>query len=208
MSSSPKDFRNLLTDLREGKVKHLGLSEVSSDTLRRAYAVHPISAVQIEYNPWTLDPEGPVGTYLLETCKELDVAVFCYSPLGRGLLTGRYRSIDDFDEGDARRSYARFQSGNFEKNIAIVDKFHDLAQKKGRTAGQLVLAWLVAQGDNIFVIPGTKKIKYLEENIGAAHVTLTSEEEKEVRGLVVEASVEGGRNPIGGSYVDTTPLTA
>ena len=112
----------------------MGLSEVSSDTIRRANAIHPISAVQIEYNPWTLDPEGADGTYLLNTCKELGVSVFCYSPLGRGLMTGRYRSIDDFDEGDIRRSYARFQGENFKKNLVIVDKFNELAQRKGCTA--------------------------------------------------------------------------
>ncbi|CAM1507430.1 Fc.00g070710.m01.CDS01 [Cosmosporella sp. VM-42] len=192
--------------VEEGKVKYLGLSEVSSDTLRRANAVHPISAVQIEYNPWTLDPEGADGTFLLDTCKELGVSVFCYSPLGRGLMTGRYRSTDDFDEGDVRKGYARFQGENFKKNLVIVDKFNELAQRKGCSASQLVLAWLVAQGDNVFVIPGTKKIKYLDENVGAAFVTLTKEEEQALRKLVSEAGVEGGRDPNFGAYVDTAPL--
>ena len=181
---------------------------MSSSALRRANSVHPISAVQIEYNPWTLDPEEESGTYLLDTCKELDVSVFCYSPLGRGFLTGRYRSPDDFEEGDSRRGYPRFQGENFKKNLAIVDKFQEIAQRKGYTSSQLALAWLVAQGDNIFVIPGTKKIKYLEENIGAAHVTLSKEEEQEVRRLVSDAGVEGSRGPVYGAYVDTAPLTA
>lgn len=186
----------------------MGLSEVSSSALRRANGVHPISAVQIEYNPWTLDPEEETGTYLLNTCKELDVSVFCYSPLGRGLLTGRYRSVDDFDESDARRNIPRFQGENFAKNLVIVDKFKEMSQSKGYTPSQLALAWLVAQGDNIFVIPGTKKIKYLEENIGAAHVSLTTQEEQEVRNLVSEAAVEGSRGIFCGAYVDTAPLNA
>ncbi|KAG5818665.1 hypothetical protein H9Q74_001107 [Fusarium xylarioides] len=124
----------------EGKVKYLGLSEISSNTLRRAHAIHPISAVQVEYNPWTLDIEGPSGTNLLKACEELDVAVFAYSPLGRGILTGRFRSVDDFEETDTRRNLTRFQGDNFKKNLKIVDQFNELAKNKGFTSSQLVLA--------------------------------------------------------------------
>lgn len=192
----------------EGKVKYLGLSEVSSATLRRAHAIHPISAVQIEYNPWTLDPEGPVGTYLLRTCAQLDVSIFCYSPLGRGLMTGAYRSLDDFEPDDARRGYVRFQGDNFQKNLVLADRIKAMAAEKRCTAGQLVLAWLAKQGEHVFVIPGTKKIKYLEENCKAAELHLSAEEEKALRKIVAEADVAGGRDPIYGSYVDTVPLEA
>ncbi|KAF5656950.1 alcohol dehydrogenase [Fusarium heterosporum] len=190
----------------EGKVKYLGLSEVSSDTTRRAHAVHPITAVQVEYNPWTLDIEGPSGTHLLKTCEELDISVFAYSPLGRGILTGRFRSIDDFEEGDARRGFSRFQGDNFKKNLVIVDKFNELAKDRGCTSSQLALAWLLEQSPNVFVIPGTKKIKYLEENVGASRVKLSKEEEQELRKLTLDAGVVGGRDAHLGCYVDTAPL--
>ncbi|KKP04231.1 hypothetical protein THAR02_03687 [Trichoderma harzianum] len=190
----------------EGKVKYLGLSEVSSNTLRRAYAVAPISAVQVEYNPWTLDIEGSAGTYLLQACKELGVAVFAYSPLGRGLLTGRFRSIDDFDENDSRRRYERFQGDNFVRNLQLVDKFNGIAKAKGCTPAQLVLAWLLAQYEALFVIPGTKNIEYLEQNVGAADVALSRDEEKAIRSLVEEAGVHGGRNPFAGPFHDTVQL--
>ncbi|KAK8104522.1 Aldo-keto reductase yakc [Apiospora kogelbergensis] len=189
-----------------GKVKYLGLSEVSSATLRRAHAVHPISAVQVEYNPWTLDIEGESGTNLLATAKELGVSVFAYSPLGRGMLTGRYRSVDDFEADDFRRSLERFQGDNFQKNLVLVDQFSEVAKRKGCSPSQLVLAWLTAQSGNIFVIPGTKKIPYLEDNFGASKVSITSDEEKELRKLVEEAGVSGGRGLVFGSFVDTVPL--
>ncbi|RGP62798.1 alcohol dehydrogenase [Fusarium longipes] len=190
----------------EGKVKYLGLSEVSSTTIRRANAVHPIAAVQVEYNPWTLDIEGPSGTYILKTCQELDIAVFAYSPLGRGILTGRFRSVDDFEQDDSRRALSRFQGDNFKKNLEIVDKFDELAKNKGCTSSQLALAWILEQSPNIFVIPGTKKIKYLEENVGAAKVKLTKEEEQGLRRLVEDVQVAGGRDPYFGCYMDTPAL--
>ncbi|KAL6921617.1 hypothetical protein ACHAPO_010988 [Fusarium lateritium] len=190
----------------EGKVKYLGLSEVSSSTVRRAHAIHPIAAVQVEYNPWTLDIEGPSGTHILKTCRELDIAVFAYSPLGRGILTGRFRSVDDFEEGDSRRGLARFQGDNFKKNLEIVDKFDEMAKSKGYTSSQMTLAWLLDQSPNVFVIPGTKKIKYLEENVGAAKVTLSKEEDQELRRLVEDAEVAGGRDAFFGNYMDTPPL--
>ncbi|KAJ9132554.1 alcohol dehydrogenase [Pleurostoma richardsiae] len=192
--------------VNDGKVKYLGLSEVSSSTLRRASAVHPIHAVQVEYNPWTLDIEGSSGTFLRDTCKELGVSIFAYSPLGRGIMTGRYRSSADFGPGDARAGMTRFQGDNFKKNLELVDRFAEVAARKGCTPSQVVLAWLLAQGDDVFVIPGTKNMKYLEENFGASVVEVTEEEERELRRLVSEAGVGGGRDPTFGAYVDTVPL--
>ena len=191
---------------RAGKIKHLGLSEVSSSTLRRAHAVHPISAVQVEYNPWTLDIEGPSGTNLFDTCKELGIVVVAYSPLGRGIMTGRYRSAADFEDGDIRVDLERFQGENFQKNLVLVDKFNEVAKRKGCSSSQLVLAWLVAQWDKVIVIPGTKSIKYLEENFGAGKVRLTVEEERELRELVLSVGISGDRNPYFGQFVDTEPL--
>ncbi|KAH6662654.1 NADP-dependent oxidoreductase domain-containing protein [Plectosphaerella plurivora] len=196
-----------MKELKEaGKIKHLGLSEISSSTLRRAHAVHPISCVQVEYNPWTLDIEGPSGTHLLDTCKELGVSVVAYSPLGRGILTGRYRSKEDFEEGDVRVNMERYQGENFRKNLALVDKFKELADRKGCTSSQLVLAWLLAQWEKIIVIPGTKNVKYLEENFKAGEVQISVEEEKELRQLVKDAEVGGGRDPFFGNYDDTAEL--
>ncbi|GAP86400.1 putative alcohol dehydrogenase [Rosellinia necatrix] len=194
--------------VNSGKVKYLGLSEVSAATLRRAHAVHPIAAVQVEYNPWTLDveeeEEGAGG--LLAACRELGVSVFAYSPLGRGIMTGRYRSAADFGPGDARAGLPRFQGDNFARNLALVDRFAEVARRKGCTPGQLVLAWLLAQGPDVFVIPGTKKRPYLEENFAAAHVDLSAEEERSLRALVEEAGVGGDRGAIFGSFIDTVPL--
>ncbi|KAF2970762.1 hypothetical protein GQX73_g2801 [Xylaria multiplex] len=192
--------------VHEGKIKYIGLSEVSSATLRRAHAVHPVHAVQFEYNPWTLDIEGPSGTHILDTCKELSISVFAYSPLGRGIMTGRFRSVADFEPGDARVMLPRYQGENFQKNIQLVDKFAEVAKRKGCTPGQLVLAWLLAQGENIFVIPGTKKIAYLEENFAASEVVLTEEEEQLLRKLVSEVGVSGDRGGMFGPFADTVPL--
>ncbi|KAJ2997264.1 hypothetical protein NUW58_g696 [Xylaria curta] len=192
--------------VNEGKVKYIGLSEISSATLRRAHAVHPIHAVQVEYNPWTLDIEGESGTHILDTCKELGVSVFAYSPLGRGIMTGRFRSAADFGPNDARPTLPRYQGENFQKNLKLVDQFAEVARSKGCTSGQLVLAWLLAQGDNIFVIPGTKKTSYLEENFGASEVLLTEEEEKLLRKLVLEAGVSGHRGAMFGAFGDTAAL--
>lgn len=187
-------------------MKYLGLSEISSSTLRRAHAIHPISAAQIEYNPWTLDIEGPSGSYLLKTCRELGVAIFAYSPLGRGIMTGRYRSSADFGPDDARAGMTRFQGENFARNLDLVDKFKELAELKCCTPGQMVLSWLLAQGDDIFVIPGTKKVTYLEENFNATSVVLSEDEELRLRELVTKAGVSGGRDPAFGAYVDTVPI--
>ncbi|KAL8940211.1 MAG: hypothetical protein Q9211_002383 [Gyalolechia sp. 1 TL-2023] len=180
----------------EGKIKYLGLSEVSSATLRRAHAVHPITAVQIEYSPFAMDIEYP-QIALLKTCRELGVATIAYSPLGRGFLTGAYKSPADFEEGDFRKSAPRFSEENFPKNLELVTHLQEIAQRKKCTAGQLSLAWLLAQGDDIFPIPGTKKIKYLEENLGALQIKLSPAEEKEIREAIERVEMVGGRYPPG-----------
>ena len=192
----------------EGKIKYLGLSEVSSETLRRAEKVHHIDAVQIEYSPFTMDIEDPaIG--LLATCRELGVATVAYSPLGRGMITGKYKSPADFEENDFRRHAPRFSEENFPKNLQLVDKLEAIAKKKGCTTGQLTLSWLMIKPD-IIPIPGTKQIKNLEENLGALEVKLTDEEDKEIRKAVEEAEVHGIRYPeamAGALFSDTPPLT-
>ncbi|KAJ6598148.1 NADP-dependent oxidoreductase domain-containing protein [Mycena vulgaris] len=184
--------------VKEGKVKFLGLSEVSSNTLRRAHAVHPIAAVQVEYSPFTLDIEDP-KIALLETCRELGVAVIAYSPLGRGLLSGLYRSPDDFDATDFRRLIERYNAKNFPNILKIADGLTAIGAKyKGATASQVALAWILAQGDDIIPIPGTKKLKYLEDNLGAAALTLTAEDVAAIRKLALDAdAAQGERYPPG-----------
>ncbi|CAF2158170.1 unnamed protein product [Rotaria magnacalcarata] len=177
-----------------GKIKFIGLSECSSDTLRRAYAVHPISAVQIEYSPFSLDIEHEQIS-LLKTCRELGVSIVCYSPLGRGLLTGQIRSVDDFEENDIRRFLPRFSKDNFPKNLELVEKLIFLAKKKGCTVSQLTLAWILAQGEDFIVIPGTTKIANLEENVAATKIKLSSEEVEEIRLACEAADIAGGRYP-------------
>lgn len=192
----------------EGKIKYIGLSEVSSDTLRRACKVHHIDAVQTEYSPICIDIENP-QIDLLKTCRELGVGIIAYSPLGRGFVSGIYRSPDDFEDGDFRRVVPRFSAENFPKNLELADGLVSLAKKKGCTPSQLTLAWLMAQGDDIIPIPGTKKIKYLEENQGALDVKLTIPEAKEIRDLVEAAEVVGDRYPTSmmhHQFTDTAPL--
>ncbi|HEY9112125.1 MAG TPA: aldo/keto reductase [Rhodanobacteraceae bacterium] len=154
--------------VRAGKVRFIGLSEPSARTIERAHEVHPVTAVQSEYSLWTRDPEDGV----LQTCKKLGIGFVPYSPLGRGFLTGTIKSPDDFAPDDYRRGSPRFQGENFEKNLALVDKVRELASDKGCTPSQLALAWVLAQGEHIVPIPGTKRIRYLDENIGALGVTL------------------------------------
>ena len=179
--------------VQAGKIKYIGLSECSSDTLRRAYAIHPIASVQIEYSPFSLDIErDEIG--LLKTCRELGVAIVCYSPLGRGMFGGQIKSPDDLDEGDRRRMMPRFSKENFPKNLQLVDQITTLANKKGCTSGQLTLAWILAQGDDFIPIPGTSKIRNLEENIGAIEIKLTQEEIQEIREACEKADVAGGRS--------------
>jgi aryl-alcohol dehydrogenase-like predicted oxidoreductase len=180
--------------VQQGKIKYIGLSECSSDTIRRAYAIHPISAVQIEYSPFSLDIEHEeIG--VLKSCQELGIAVVCYSPLGRGILTGQYKSADDFEANDTRRLFPRFSKENFPKNLQLVETFRQLAEKKGYTSGQLALAWILAQGEDFIVIPGTTKIKNLEENVGAAEIKLTKEETQQLRKACQDADTAGDRYP-------------
>ena len=179
---------------KEGKIKYLGLSEVSAESLRRAYKVHPIQAVQMEYSPFALDIESPqIG--LLKACRELGVAVVCYSPIGRGMLSGTIRSPKDFEEGDFRTFAPRFSEENFPKNLQLVDRLTELAEKKGVTPSQLTLAWILAQGDDFFPIPGTTQLKRIDENLGALKITLSAEEEKEIRQACESAEVGGARYP-------------
>ncbi|KAG2173007.1 hypothetical protein INT44_006980 [Umbelopsis vinacea] len=166
--------------VEEGKVKYLGLSECSAETLRRAHKVHPITAVQIEYSPWTLDIET---NEVLKTCRELGISIVAYSPLGRGFLTGNYRSIDDLEENDWRRTNPRFQGENFKKNLELADSIKEVAEKKGVTAAQVTLAWLLAQGDDIFVIPGTRKEKYLVDNAASGSLQLSKDDLNQIRTL-------------------------
>jgi aryl-alcohol dehydrogenase-like predicted oxidoreductase len=176
---------------QEGKIKGIGLSEVSVDTLRRAHAVHPITALQSEYSLWTRDPEDGI----LQTCRELGIAFVAYSPLGRGFLTGQIKKIEDFEEGDYRRFSPRFQGENFTKNLELVKKTGELAKEKGCTPAQLALAWVLAQGDFIFPIPGTKHIRYLEENLGAINVHLTQKELEEIERIAPKNVASGLRYP-------------
>jgi aryl-alcohol dehydrogenase-like predicted oxidoreductase len=155
-----------------GKVRHLGISEASPATIRRAHAVHPITALQNEYSLFTRDPEGEV----LDTLRELGIGLVAYSPLGRGFLSGQITSPDDFAEDDFRRTSPRFQGENFDRNLAVVERIKQLAADKDVTPGQLAIAWVLAQGDDIVPIPGTKRREYLEENLGALEVELTPDE--------------------------------
>ena len=164
--------------------------------------------MQIEYSPFTTDIESP-EIALLKTCRELGVAIVAYSPLGRGMLTGAYKSPADFEEGDFRSYSPRFSEENFPKNLKLVDQINEIAKRKGCTAGQLTLAWLLAQGPDIIPIPGTKKIKYLEENIAALNVKLTSSENAEIRKAVENAEVHGLRYPeqmMGTLFADSPKL--
>uniref|UniRef100_A0A8H7N3H6 NADP-dependent oxidoreductase domain-containing protein n=1 Tax=Bionectria ochroleuca TaxID=29856 RepID=A0A8H7N3H6_BIOOC len=187
---------------REGKIKYIGLSEVSSSTLRRACKIAHVDAVQIEYSPFVLDVENSVGTHLLKTCRELGVAVVAYSPLGRGILTGAFSTKESFQkDGDYRTIMPWFQDDNFDRNVTLVSQFRELADKKGCKPSQLAIAWLLKQGDDIIPIPGTKQIKYLEENWASQYVQLTDEDEKEIRRFVEAAEVAGPRGAPG--FADT-----
>ena len=165
--------------VRAGKVRHLGLSEAGPASLRRAAAVHPITALQSEYSLWTRDPEtGP-----LAACRELGIGFVPYSPLGRGFLTGQLKRYEDFAADDQRRNLPRFQGENFARNLAFVARIQELATRKGCTPGQLALAWVLAQGDDIVPIPGTRRSHYLDENLGALDVALTPAERAEIRAV-------------------------
>ena len=172
--------------VEEGKVRHLGLSEAAPDTIRRAHAVHPITALQTEYSLWTRDVEAEI----LPLCRELGIGFVPYSPLGRGFLAHRFSSPDEIDEGDFRRSNPRFQGANWEANQRIVGKVEEIAEEKGITPAQLALAWVLAQGDDIVPIPGTKRRKYLEDNAAAADVELTDEDLARIEQELPEVSGE------------------
>ena len=193
---------------QEGKIKHIGLSECSAESLRRACKVEHIDAVQIEYSPFSLDIESDqIG--LLKACRELGCAVVAYSPIGRGMLGGTIRSPSDFEEGDFRKFAPRFSEENFPKNLKLVDQITEIAKKKDATASQLTLAWILAQGDDFFPIPGTTNPQRLDENLGALKIKLSKEEEHEIRKACEDAEVSGGRYPEGFSkalFADTPPL--
>jgi aryl-alcohol dehydrogenase-like predicted oxidoreductase len=178
--------------VREGKVRHLGLSEAGPETIRRAHAVHPITAVQTEWSLWSRDIEEAVAP----VCRELGVGVVAYSPLGRGFLTGRFTSKDDFAEGDFRRlGQPRFAEGNLERNVAIVESLRAVASRHGVTPGQIALAWVQHRGDDVVPIPGTKRRKYLEENVAAESLELRDEDLKTIEAAVPLDAVAGERYP-------------
>jgi aryl-alcohol dehydrogenase-like predicted oxidoreductase len=179
--------------VKEGKVRALGLSEAPPEFIRRAATVHPIAALQNEYSLWTRDPEDGA----LPVCRKLGITLVAYSPLGRGFLTGQIRSTADFAPDDFRRSNPRFMGENFQKNLQLVAKVQELARQKGCTAGQLALAWVMAQGGDIVPIPGTKRSNYLEENLGALNVRLSAKELAEIEAIVPKGSFVGARYPAG-----------
>ena len=183
--------------VEQGKVRHLGLSEAAPDTIRRANAVHPIAALQTEYSLWTRDVEDEI----LPTCRELGIGFVAYSPLGRGFLSGRYRSADQFDENDFRRLRGpRFQAENLERNLEIVDRLEEMAAEKGATAGQLAIAWVMHRGDDVVPIPGTKRVKYLEENAAAADIELSDEDLARLDEIAPPGAAAGDR------YADMSPI--
>jgi aryl-alcohol dehydrogenase-like predicted oxidoreductase len=171
-------------------VRYLGISEAAPETIRRAHSVHPVSALQSEYSLFTRDVEDEV----LPTVRELGIGFVPYSPLGRGFLTGRWRSVEDMPENDTRSArFPRFTEENFGKNLELADRVREVADGKGITPGQLVLAWLLAQGDDIVPIPGTKRRKYLEDNVGAAGVTLTEDDLARIEEAMPRGSAAGER---------------
>jgi len=175
--------------VREGKVRYLGLSEAAPATIRRANEEYPISALQTEYSLWTRDPEDEI----LPLCRELGIGFVAYSPLGRGFLTGRFRTFEDLPEDDYRRNSPRFQGDNFQKNLDLVERVEEIARRKQCTPAQLALAWLLAQGKDIVPIPGTKQRRYLEENLGALDVQLTSADLEEVEEVAPKGAAVGDR---------------
>jgi aryl-alcohol dehydrogenase-like predicted oxidoreductase len=180
--------------VRAGKVRYLGLSEAGPATLRRAQKVHPISALQTEYSLWSRDPEDEI----IPTCRELGIGFVPYSPLGRGFLTGRFRAIDDLPPDDWRRNNPRFQGDNFQRNLDLVARIEDLARTKGCTPSQLALAWVLAQGRDIVPIPGTKRVRYLEENAAAAEIRLTPEDLGSIDAAAPAGVAAGERYPAAG----------
>ncbi|MGH8888727.1 MAG: aldo/keto reductase [Acidothermaceae bacterium] len=179
-----------------GKVRCLGLSEAAPATIRRAHAVHPITALQTEYSLWSRDPEDDI----LPTVRELGIGFVAYSPLGRGFLTGQITSPDDFPPDDFRRNNPRFQGENFTRNLELVERVREIAESKGCTPGQLALAWVLAQGDDIVAIPGTKKVNYLEENVAADDVRLSADDLARIDAAAPKGATAGDR------YADMGPV--
>ncbi|MGZ5078463.1 MAG: aldo/keto reductase [Usitatibacter sp.] len=180
--------------VKAGKVRHLGLSEASGATVRRAAKVHPIAALQTEYSLWTRDVEDDA----LPVCRELGIGLVAYSPLGRGFLTGAIKSASDLDPGDWRRQNPRFQPENLPTNMALVDAVNEIAKDRGITPAQLALAWLLGRGDDIVPIPGTRRISRLEENAASTAIALTSAEERRIADVLAERKVAGTRYPAAG----------
>jgi aryl-alcohol dehydrogenase-like predicted oxidoreductase len=178
--------------VRAGKVKHLGLSEAAPATIRRAHATHPIAALQTEYSLWTRDVEE---NGVLDTVRELGIGFVAYSPLGRGFLTGEFKSFEDLPEGDFRRNNPRFQGENFQKNLDLATEVERIAAAKGVTAGQLALAWVMSRGNDIVPIPGTKRVKYLEQNAAAAAVQLSKDELEQIDAVFPAGAAQGTRYP-------------
>ncbi|WP_262268680.1 aldo/keto reductase [Microvirga yunnanensis] len=187
-----EDTVGAMADLvREGKVRYLGLSEAGPQTIRRAHAVHPITALQTEYSLWSRDPEDEI----LPTVRELGIGFVPYSPLGRGFLTGQIKSVDDLAADDFRRNSPRFQGENFQKNLDLVREIEAMAREKGCAPSQLALAWVLAQGEDIVPIPGTKRRRYLEENVGALTVSLTEDDLARIDRIIPPGAAAGTRYP-------------
>jgi aryl-alcohol dehydrogenase-like predicted oxidoreductase len=180
--------------VKQGKVRFLGLSEAAPATIRKANAVHPITALQSEYSLWSRDVEDEI----LPTCRELGIGFVAYSPLGRGFLTGRFHNFEDLPADDYRRNQPRFQGENFRKNLDLVTHIEQVANRKKCTPSQLALAWLLAQGQDVVPIPGTKRVKYLEENVGALDVQLTPEDLRRIAEIAPQGVAAGTRYPEGG----------
>jgi len=180
--------------VREGKVRFLGLSEAAPETIRRAHSVHPITALQTEYSLWSRDPEDEI----LPTLRELGIGFVPYSPLGRGFLTGQIKSIDDLAPDDWRRNNPRFQGENLQRNLKLVDEICAIAREKNCEPSQLALAWVLAQGDDVVPIPGTKRTRYLEENVGATDVSLTAKDIQRINSALPQGSAAGTRYPEAG----------
>jgi aryl-alcohol dehydrogenase-like predicted oxidoreductase len=175
--------------VRQGKVRYLGMSEAAPQTIRRAQKVHPISALQTEYSLWSREPEDEI----LPTVRELRIGFVPYSPLGRGFLSGRFKSLDDLDANDYRRHSPRFLGENFQRNLDLVERIQQIAAEKRVAPGQLALAWLLAQGEDIVPIPGTKHVKYLEENVRAVEIRLTREELRRIDEVAPAGAAVGDR---------------
>jgi aryl-alcohol dehydrogenase-like predicted oxidoreductase len=187
-----EDTVGAMADLvKAGKVRHLGLSEAAPATIRRAAKVHRIAALQTEYSLWSRDVEDDI----LPTVRELDIGFVAYSPLGRGFLTGQFKTIDDLPADDFRRTAPRFQGENFRKNLELVKKIEELAAAKGCTPSQLALAWVLDQGDDIVPIPGTKRVKYLDDNLGAVNVRLTTDDLAQIDAIFPAGTASGERYP-------------